>query len=395
MDRDYEYYKKVLEGQGLPCAFIDLDLLHRNIESILTRSKDKKIRVHSKAIRSVFVLRTILESNARYSGVMCSSTPEAIHLSSNGIDDLLIAYPVVRRTQIDSICREIKSDKQLTLTFDSVDHLDNYQSIAANNEVVLPVCLDMDMTTRFPFLHFGSHWSSVDSIEKVQVLLNKINRCPNLRLSGVIAYEGQIAGLPDKLPGHLVLNRAARILKSISIKRISAFRKQLKNAIRGEGIDLDFVNGGGTMSLASTSKDPSVTEVSPGSGFYGPALFDHYVEYRHLPAAGYAVEVTRKAGRYIVCHGGGYNSPGVADKFKQPVPYLNEDLRLTSTEGAGEVQTPLLFKGATGLQLGDPVFFRTSCAGELCERFNHLVLISDGEVVGKVTTYRGDGMAFF
>lgn len=395
MERDYAYYKQALEGQGLPVAFLDLDLLHRNIESILERSKDKRIRVHSKAIRSVHVLKTILESNARFSGVMCSSAPEAIHLCASGIDDLLVAYPIVQAVQIDSVCREVKNNRSLILTFDSVDHLDRYQDIAAANEVVLHVCLDIDMTTRFPFLHFGSHWSSVDSPEKVQTLLDKIKRCHNLRLSGIIAYEGQIAGLPDNLPGHLVLNRAARILKSISINRISAFRRQLMETMEHEGIDLDFVNGGGTMSLTSTSQDPSITEVSPGSGFYGPALFDYYADYKHLPAAGYATEVTRKADKYIVCHGGGYNSPGVADRYKQPVPFLTENLRLTGTEAAGEVQTPLLFKGATDLQLGDPVFFRTSCAGELCERFNHLILVSDGRIVDEVTTYRGDGMRFF
>ncbi|MFH1149651.1 MAG: alanine racemase [Actinomycetota bacterium] len=395
MDRDYGYYRKALEGQGLPCAFLDLDLLHRNTESILTRSKDKRIRVHSKAIRSVYVLKTILGSDARFSGVMCSSAPEAVHLSSSGIDDLLIAYPIVQRAQVDSVCREVRNGRTLVLTFDSVDHLERYQAAAADNEVVLPVCLDMDMTTRFPFLHFGSHWSSVDSMEGVRALLDKVKECPNLRLAGVVAYEGQIAGLPDRLPGHLVLNRAARILKAISIRKIRAFRKGLVDTIRSEGFDLDFVNGGGTMSLTSTSADPSVTEVSPGSAFYAPAFFDYYAEYRHLPAAGYAVEVTRKAADYIVCYGGGYNSPGIADKYKQPVPYLSPDLRLASHEGAGEVQTPLMFKGSTDLQLGDPVFFRTSCAGELCERFNHLALISDGKVVDKVTTYRGDGKTFF
>jgi D-serine deaminase-like pyridoxal phosphate-dependent protein len=37
---------------------------------------------------------------------------------------------------------------------------------------------------------------------------------------------------------------------------------------------------------------------------------------------------------------------------------------------------------------------RHSKAGELCERFNHLVLLEDGEVVDEVTTYRGDGQCF-
>jgi D-serine deaminase-like pyridoxal phosphate-dependent protein len=39
--------------------------------------------------------------------------------------------------------------------------------------------------------------------------------------------------------------------------------------------------------------------------------------------------------------------------------------------------------------------FRHAKAGELCERFNELLLIERGRVVDRVTTYRGDGQCFF
>ena len=44
---------------------------------------------------------------------------------------------------------------------------------------------------------------------------------------------------------------------------------------------------------------------------------------------------------------------------------------------------------------GDPLLFRHAKAGELCERFNELLLIEGGKVVDKVATYRGDGQCFF
>ena len=221
-----------------------------------------------------------------------------------------------------------------------------------------------------------------------------IKECKNLRLIGVLAYEGQIAGLPDRLPGHFLLNGAARILKGISIKKIKNFRKSIMGILENEGFKIEFVNGGGTMSLSSTAIDPIVTEVSPGSGFFSPVLFDYYAEYKHLPAAGYAVEVTRKNEKYLVCQGGGFNAPGVADKFKQPKIYLPEKLKLSHTEGAGEVQTPVFYPNSMNLQLGDPIFFRLSTSGELCERFMKLHLVSQGTIAKTVSTYRGDGMVF-
>jgi D-serine deaminase-like pyridoxal phosphate-dependent protein len=46
------------------------------------------------------------------------------------------------------------------------------------------------------------------------------------------------------------------------------------------------------------------------------------------------------------------------------------------------------------LGLGDPVVFRHAKAGELCERFDTIVLISQGRIVDRARTYRGDGQCF-
>jgi D-serine deaminase-like pyridoxal phosphate-dependent protein len=67
---------------------------------------------------------------------------------------------------------------------------------------------------------------------------------------------------------------------------------------------------------------------------------------------------------------------------------------LRSWEGAGEVQTPVFYRGDVRLSLGDPVFFRHAKAGELCEHFNSLVLVSEGAIVDEAPTYRGEGQAF-
>ena len=59
---------------------------------------------------------------------------------------------------------------------------------------------------------------------------------------------------------------------------------------------LEFVNGGGTGSLESTSAEEAVTEVAAGSGFFAPAQFDHYSNLSLRPAAGYALPVVRRPG---------------------------------------------------------------------------------------------------
>jgi D-serine deaminase-like pyridoxal phosphate-dependent protein len=74
---------------------------------------------------------------------------------------------------------------------------------------------------------------------------------------------------------------------------------------------------------------------------------------------------------------------------KIPKPYLPEGAELLENEMAGEVQTPIKYKGK--LQIGDPIFMRHSKAGELCEHFNEIILIKDNKIIDRVKTYRGEG----
>jgi D-serine deaminase-like pyridoxal phosphate-dependent protein len=147
--------------------------------------------------------------------------------------------------------------------------------------------------------------------------------------------------------------------------------------------------------LESTAAEPVVTEVTAGSGLFAPGLFDHYRAFRPRPAAFFCVPVVRRpdAGTATVL-GGGYPASGPAGRDRLPKPYLPAGLRLTALEGAGEVQTPLTGGGARALRPGDRVYLRHAKAGELCERFNSLLLIEGDRVVDEVPTYRGEGRAF-
>ena len=92
--------------------------------------------------------------------------------------------------------------------------------------------------------------------------------------------------------------------------------------------------------------------------------------------------------------GGGYIASGTTGVDKQPKPYLPEGIQLTDNEGTGEVQTPFEYRGTETIDIGDSILFRHSKAGELCERFQELHIISDGKILTKVPTYRGQGQCF-
>ncbi|HZS75751.1 MAG TPA: amino acid deaminase/aldolase [Ktedonobacteraceae bacterium] len=395
IQRDYAYYKAVFAGQPMPFAYLDLDLLARNIGDILKRAQGKKIRLASKSLRSVWVLRHLLAAAPTFQGIMSFSAREAAYLASQGFDDLLIGYPCWHEEDIAAIARPTANGKTITLMIDSIEHVAQLEKVAQRFDVRLPLCLDIDMALQVPGLHFGTWRSPVKTPSSARRIIERILASKYVYLDGLMGYEAQIAGVGDNVPGQAAKNALIQQLKRRSVKEVAERRLALVELIRSYGISLRFVNGGGTGSLSSTSQEEVVTEITVGSGFYSPTLFDLYREFRYQSAAGYAIEIVRRAAPHIyTCLGGGYIASGSAGKEKLPQPYLPEGAKLDPLEGAGEVQTPIHYHGPISLHLGDPIFMRHSKAGELCERFTHLLLVSNGAIVNKVPTYRGDGQCF-
>lgn len=394
--RTYQYYRDVFAGIPKPFAFLDMDVLDENIEQILDHSRGKHIRLATKSIRSIRVIKHILaRGGRRMRGVMGFTAPEALYLAENGIDDILLGYPVWEPRYITEMAKHVRDGRQITLMVDSPAHVEHIDALAQAQEVELPVCLDVDMSMPLPGLHFGVWRSPVRTVPQAEAMVRRIAASKHVRLDGVMGYEAQIAGVTDRDPGQRVKNGLIRWLKRRSVRAVALKRAALVRAIDDMGATLRFVNGGGTGSLKTTGMEACVTEVTVGSGFYAPGLFDHYRDFRYAPAAGFAIEIVRQPRPdTYTCAGGGYVASGAAGADKLPVPFLPRGARLTATEGAGEVQTPVRYSGDGHLALGDPIFMRHSKAGELCERFDRLLCVSDGKIVDEMPTYRGEGKCF-
>jgi D-serine deaminase-like pyridoxal phosphate-dependent protein len=391
----YEYYRDVFAGRRLPLAYVDLDLFDMNIAEVARRANGTPVRVASKSVRSVALLRRIVDADPIFQGIMAFSAPEAVWLSEQGFDDLLIGYPTWHAPSVRAVAEAIRAGKTIVLMIDSVEHIAHLEAIAAEMDVVLPVCLDVDMSIDLPGLHFGVWRSSVTDATGALRVYEAIETADHVRLDGVMGYEAQIAGVGERTPGQLLKNAAVRLLKRQAIPQIAERRRRVVNALTVRGAELRFVNGGGTGSIESTVAEDVITEVTAGSGFYSPGLFDYYEDFRHLPAAGFAVEIVRQPKPDIyTCHGGGYIASGAVGAEKAPGVHLPKGAELTDLEGAGEVQTPVRYSGPEALRLGDPVLLRHAKAGELCEHFNTLLLVQQGEIVDEVLTYRGEGCVF-
>ncbi len=147
---DYAYYKEVFDGYQMPFAYLDLDLLEQNIGDIVARAGDKKVRLASKSLRSVSVIKRILAASPTFQGVMSYSALEAVYLASQGIDDLLIGYPIWHADDIEAVARATTEGATITLMVDSVEHVEQVERVAASMAYVYHLCLDIDMAIAIP-----------------------------------------------------------------------------------------------------------------------------------------------------------------------------------------------------------------------------------------------------
>ena len=396
---DLTDYRLALNEMALPLAYVDLNKLDDNVAALMLQVKDLPVRIASKSIRSVAMLRYLLAKSDKLQGVMCFHPQEAAFLAEQGLDDLLVAYPSMQKAAILSLIPWLQKERRIVLMVDALEQVLLLDAIAQGSGVCFSVCMDIDVSMSLPGLHFGVHRSPINSVDKALSLYQHIKQKTGVKLVGIMGYEAQIAGLGDRVPGQYFKSLAIRGLKSLSIPRVAKRRQEVAAALTQAGAQLAFVNGGGTGSLRSTSQDHCVTEMTIGSGFFCPHLFDYYDHLSLAPAAGFALEVVRQPNSSrVTCAGGGYLASGSADSFRAPIPHLPKGLSLDFNEGAGEVQTPLCLPSGgldtRPLTVGDSVFFRHAKAGEFCERFSTLYGIRNGAIEQHFQTYRGAGMCF-
>ena len=401
-DRQYSTLRDLFRGQRLPLAFVDLDSFEANVDTAarISQAAGKRLRIGTKSVRCLPLMeRALAHASSTIRGFLTFTAEETLFLADRGHDDFILAYPTLQPADLEILVNLTKQGKQVSVMVDCDQHLVVLNETGKKHGVVLCACVEIDMAYR-PLgndsLHLGLRRSPIRSPEQALVLARYAKTLSNVKIDSVMGYEGHIAGTNDDVPHQALKNAAYRALKNASVRELSSRRQAVVKSMKEAGVDLRLVNGGGSGSLVSTLQDESVTEVTIGSGLYAPGLFHYFKDVKYQPSAFFALQVVRfpKDGM-VTCAGGGYVASGAIEKSKLPLPVMPVGLKYVYLEGAGEVQTPLVLpKDLPGIHLGDPIFFQHAKAGELCERFNELILIQGGKIVDTVKTYRGEGFAF-
>jgi D-serine deaminase-like pyridoxal phosphate-dependent protein len=382
-----------LSPQPAPPAYlVDLDAFEANADDLVRRAGGTPIRVATKSLRVPDLIRRAL-ARPGFRGVLAYTLREALWLHRHGVsDDIVLGYPSTDRESLAQLALDETAAAAITVMVDDPAQLDLLeQARAGSSGPPVRVAVDVDAALHVGPVHLGPRRSPVRDAAAVVALAREVTARREFVLDGVMTYEGQVAGVPDAVPGHRARSVAVRGIKAASLHQLTRRRHEISQALAEAGHgELRFWNAGGTGSLGASADDPVVTEVTAGSGLLVPTLFDHYRAFSARPAAFLGFPVVRRPGPgRVTVAGGGLIASGPAGADRLPTPWAPPGLRLDPLEGAGEVQTPLAGTDADLLALGDWVWFRHAKAGEPAEHVRSVHLVRGRSVVATVPSYRG------
>jgi D-serine deaminase-like pyridoxal phosphate-dependent protein len=380
-----------------PVLVADLRSFDENLDDVVRRASGAPVRLATKSVRVPALMRRALAADG-VTGVLAYALREALWLArEQECDDVVMGYPSVDASALREVASEARLAAVVTLMVDDTAQLDLVDRVRPHRRFPVNIALDVDAGLAVAGSVVGPRRSPLRSVTAVRDLARHVAGRPGFRLAGVMTYEGQVAGVPDDVPGQRLRSLAVRGVKAAALRQLRRRRREVDEAL-AEVRDTAgswFWNAGGTGSLESSAADPAVTEVTAGSGLLGPHLFDQYRGFRPVPAMYFGVPVVRRPAHGIVTvAGGGFVASGAPGRDRSPLPWAPPGLELTGLEGAGEVQTPLHGPGADLLQVGDLVWFRHAKAGEAAEHANSVHLVSGSSLVDVVPTYRGLGHAW-
>ncbi|HJB11915.1 MAG TPA: alanine racemase [Candidatus Brachybacterium merdavium] len=394
---------RALERAGIsqrPVAVLDLDAFDANAADLARRAQGTPIRVASKSLRVRRLIDHVL-TRPGFRGVLAYTLPEALWLVEHGATDVVVAYPTADRSALSRLATDEQAREAITVMVDETAQLDLILDAArapSGAPVLSPrrrirVAIELDAAySPLPGVRMGALRSPLRRPHQVLDLAREVQDRPGLSLVGLMAYEGQIAGVTDA--ARTPYGAAVRVMKALSAREIAERRAATVAAVR-QIADLAFVNGGGTGSIETTRTEDAVTEIAAGSGLIGPGLFDGYHGFCPRPALLLGLSVVRRPARGVATLlGGGWVASGVPGADRLPTIHHPPGLRFAPQEAAGEVQTPVIGEPAERLRVGDTVWLRHAKAGEPAEHALDYQLLSGGEVVAAAPTYRGEGRLF-
>ena len=241
-----------------PSMLVDETLMEQNISEMqaLANSFGAQLRPHIKTHKTPQIALRQISHGAR--GITCAKLGEAEVMVDGGVEDVLMAYPVVTEIKIKRLLALMERARMI-VALDSLDAAEALSAAMSKHDRSLDVYVEVNTGQ-----NRAGQLAGGDAVK----LALDIARMPSLDVIGIMTHEGQTHTLPaDKI---------AEGAREAGEKLVATAA-----AIRRAGLPITEVSVGSTPSSMYTPSVGGITEMRPGTyvfrdttgflyGLYGP-----------------------------------------------------------------------------------------------------------------------------
>lgn len=231
------------EALETPVLVIDADVLAANVSSMAARARSAGValRPHAKTHKLPQVARLQLDAGA--DGLTVAKLGEAEVFVDAGVDDVLVAYPIVCPQKLDRLVG-LADRARISVSLDGREVADRVSRAAARSGVTLGARVEVD--TGMGRLGAGPGAPAVE-------LARYVGELPGLRLEGVMTHEGHAYQSSDRTTLEQAACRACEAMVATA------------EAVRAGGIEGGVVSVGASATARFAVAHPGVTEIRPGT----------------------------------------------------------------------------------------------------------------------------------
>jgi D-serine deaminase-like pyridoxal phosphate-dependent protein len=226
-----------------PAVIVDLDIVERNISEMadLVKKAGIKHRPHIKTHKSVYFAQKQQEAGAV--GITCAKIGEAEVMAEAGIDDILIAFPIIGEDKLERLYHLAQKVK-LTCCVDSVEAAKALSDVGIRLSKKLPVYIEVDGG-----IQRCGRQPGADTLEFAQ----SINGFPGIEIIGILSYAGQIYG-----------ENVRERIEEIAAEEASTIYMTAE-LLQESGIPIQELSGGSSISSKFPDQLKGLTEVRAGN----------------------------------------------------------------------------------------------------------------------------------
>ncbi len=226
-----------------PALCVDLDRMERNFKVVheALQGTHIGIRPHVKTHKCPQIAK--MQVNAGAMGVCVAKLSEGEVMLANGISEVLMTGVNISVPKIERAMSLRKKYKGFIQAVDNPRNARDLQDAAKAAGIVADVVVDIDVIKR----------SGVPAGEQALALATMVDKMPNLKFRGILAYDG-------------------------SVQHVAGFQKRREEALKNfdpvvtsydmmkkAGLNLEIFSGGGTGTYNIMQEVPGFTDVQIGS----------------------------------------------------------------------------------------------------------------------------------